>query len=71
VPEPSELRATWTVREEVIPLHDIKVRCRLPGVARASQQPEGVRLPLSRKGHVVEVTVPKVMLHSMVVFEFD
>jgi hypothetical protein len=71
VPEPSELRAAWPVREEVVPLHDVTVRCRLPGVARASQQPEGLRLPLSRKGDVVEVTVPKVMLHSMVVFECD
>jgi len=68
-PNQSELRGTWPVREEVIPLIDIKVRCRVPGIKRATLQPENVALPLNRTDGALEVTVPKLNLHSMVVFE--
>ncbi len=34
-PNQSELRGTWPIREEVIPLCDIKVRCRVPGDAES------------------------------------
>jgi hypothetical protein len=68
-PDQSELRGTWPVREEVIPLHDLVVRCRLPGVVRATQQPENLPLPLRKTAGGVEVTVPKLLMHSMVVFE--
>lgn len=68
-PNQSELRGTWPVREEVIPLCDIKVRCRLPGIRKATLQPENVALPLTRRDGVVEVVVPKLDMHSMVVFE--
>src|SRR5262249_55103886 len=40
------LTGPWTVRREVIPLHDIKVRCRLPGIKKATQQPENRELTL-------------------------
>jgi hypothetical protein len=65
----SELRSTWPIREEVIPLHDIQVRCRLPGVTRATLQPEGLALPLRRIPDGVEVIVPRVTMHAMVVFD--
>ncbi len=68
-PNQSELRGTWPVREEVIPLHDIKVLCRIPGVRKATLQPENLDLPLTRVPGGVQVTVPKVEMHSMVVFE--
>lgn len=68
-PNQSELRGTWPVREEVIPLHDIKVTCRLPGVRKATLQPENLDLPLTRVPGGVQVTVPKLEMHSMVVFE--
>ena len=68
-PNQSELRGTWPVREEVIPLHDIKVTCRIPGVRKATLQPENLDLPLTRVPGGVQVTVPKVEMHSMVVFE--
>ncbi len=68
-PNQSELRGTWPVREEVIPLHDIRVTCRVPGVKRATQQPEGIDLPLRAVRGGVVVTVPRVEMHSMVVFE--
>jgi len=68
-PQSPDLRGTWPVREEFIPIHDIKVICRRPGVTKATLQPEGTKLPLVKVDGGVEVTVPKVELHSMVVFE--
>ncbi len=68
-PNQSELRGTWPIREEVIPLCDIKVRCRIPGVQKATLQPENVPLPLTNKNGAIEVVVPKLNMHSMVIFE--
>ena len=68
-PNQSELRGTWPIREEVIPLCDIKVRCRVPGIKRATLQPENISLPLIRANGALEVVVPKLNMHSMVVFE--
>jgi hypothetical protein len=68
-PNQSELRGTWPVREEVIPLCDIKVRCRLPGIKQATLQPENDPLPLIRTQDAVEVLVPRLNMHSMVIFE--
>ena len=60
----------WAVRREIIPLYDIKVRCRVAGVTRATQQPENTPLPLRKlPSGAVEVVVPKVEMYSMVVFE--
>jgi hypothetical protein len=68
-PDQSELRGTWPIREEVLPLHDIRVTCRMPGVRRATLQPENLPLELKTIPGGVEVTVPKLEMHSMVVFE--
>jgi hypothetical protein len=70
-PKESELLGTWPIREEVIPLHDIVVRCRVPKVRRASLEPEHVDLSLHGIADGVEVTVPKLLMHSMVIFESD
>jgi hypothetical protein len=60
----------WTVRREIIPLHDIKIRCRVSGVTKATQQPENLELHLKQlPGGSVEVLVPKVEMYSLVVFE--
>jgi len=64
-----DFRGQWPTREEIIPLHDITVTCRLAGVTKATQQPEGVDLPLKATEGGVEVTVPKMDMYSMVVFE--
>ncbi|MDB5302496.1 MAG: Beta-galactosidase trimerization domain protein, partial [Phycisphaerales bacterium] len=69
LPASSELHGQWPIREEVIPLHDITVRCRVPGITRATQQPEALNLPITRTADGIVVTVPKVEMHSMVVFE--
>jgi hypothetical protein len=68
-PDRSELRGTWPVREEVIPLAGVRVVCRIPGVKRATQQPGAIDLPLERTPDGVEVAVPRIDLHSMVIFE--
>jgi len=70
-PNAWELRGTWPVREAVIPLHEIEVVCRQPGVLRATLQPEGLELTLAQSHDGVRVTVPKIELHSMVVFELQ
>ena len=69
IPDRSELRGTWPSREEVIPLSDIRVICRIPGVTKATLQPENLALPLKKTEGAVEVVVPKLEMHSMVVFE--
>ncbi len=63
------LAGPWAVRREIIPLQDIKVRCRFPGITKASQQPENLNLRITRTSDGVEVTVPKLEMYSMVVFE--
>ena len=68
-PNQSELRGTWPVREEVIPLGNIKVRCRIPGVTRATLQPGGTELPLTKTEDGVVATVNDLGMHAMVVFE--
>ncbi len=68
-PDRSELRGTWPTREEIIPLHDIRVICRVPGVRRATLQPEGQELQPKKIPEGLEVIVPKLEMHSMVVFE--
>ena len=68
-PDQPELRGTWPVREEVIPIHGVKVICGIPGVTKATLEPESIDLPLATTPRGVEVTVPRVEMHSMVVFE--
>ncbi|HEY2838722.1 MAG TPA: beta-galactosidase trimerization domain-containing protein [Pirellulales bacterium] len=68
-PNQSELRGTWPVREEVIPLNGIRVICRAPGVTKATLQPGAVNLPLSKTDGGVVATVNNLHMHAMVVFE--
>ena len=68
-PNQSELRGVWPVREEIIPLHDIHVTCRIPGIKHATLEPEHKELLLEPIDGAVRVRVPKLLMHSMVVFE--
>jgi hypothetical protein len=69
-PNQSELRGTWPVREEVIPLRDIRVISRQANVQRATLQPGGQDLPIERLADgAARVTVPQLEMHAMVVFE--
>jgi len=68
-PNQSELRGTWPVREEVIPLNRIKVTCRVPGVSKATLQPGNVVLPLTKTDDGVTLVVNDLEMHAIVVFE--
>jgi hypothetical protein len=68
-PNQSELRGTWPVREEVIPLNNIKVTCRVPGITRASLQPGGEKLQLTKTDDGASVIVNGTGMHAMVIFQ--
>ena len=54
-------------REETLPVFGIKVSFRGPEVSSASQEPEHLSLPVKKVADGVEVTVPRLDVHSMVV----
>ena len=56
-------------REEILPIMDIKVGLADPRVSSATQEPEHRSLPLQRTAAGVETVVPRLEVHSMVVFE--
>jgi len=68
-PNQSELRGTWPVREEIIPLNNIHVICRIAGIKKATLQPGAIDLPLTKIDGGLEVTVNNLDMHAMVVFE--
>lgn len=59
---PAERLSLWSS------LHDIEVRCRPPHITKATQRPEGRPLQFTKTSDGIEVTVPKVEMHSMVIF---
>jgi hypothetical protein len=58
-----------SVREEVLPIVDIRLSVANKGITTAFQEPGHLALPLKRTPAGVEVTVPRLDVHSMVVFE--
>lgn len=56
-------------REEIVPITGIKVALSNPGVSTAFLEPGHTPLTLTRTQEGVEVTVPRLDVHSMVVFE--
>jgi hypothetical protein len=59
------------LREETLPIHDIRVRFGNYKISRVHLEPEGVDLPMHRQGEATEVNVPKLEIHSMVVAELE
>ncbi len=59
------------LREEVLPIHDIRVRFRGYEITRAHLEPDGKALPLTKVGDQLEVSVPKLEVHALVVAELD
>lgn len=53
----------------MIPIHDIRVQFDNPRITRIHLEPEGRTLPMHRTKTGVEVTVPVLSMHSMVVAE--
>jgi hypothetical protein len=57
------------LREEIVPIHAIRVRFTGYRITRIHLEPEGRTLPLQRTKTGVEVVVPALEIHSMVVAE--
>ncbi len=57
------------LREEIIPIHDIRVRFTGYNITKVHLEPEGRVLPLQRTKNGLEVVVPALRIHSMVVAE--
>jgi hypothetical protein len=56
-------------REEILPVFDIKIRISNANVATAFQEPGHRVLELKKSGGAIEVAVPRVDVHSMIVLE--
>ena len=59
------------LREETLPIHGIRVRFDGYKISRIHLEPEGKPLAIRREGSTLEVVVPKLEIHSMVVAELD
>ncbi len=57
------------LREEVVPIHDIKVTFRDYNISRIHLEPEGKALTPVKTKDGLQVTVPKLDIHSMVIAE--
>lgn len=62
------------LREEIIPLYDIKIRIRNDKLGTVNWQPDGIVLnankPATGDRNLLEYTVPRLEIHGMVVAEF-
>lgn len=64
-------RGRCLVIEDLVPLHDVPVSLRVPEkITRAYLAPGRKPATLARRGDTVNVNVPKVQCHQMVVFEY-
>ena len=59
------------LREESLPISDIKLQFTGLGIKRFHLEPEGVNLTSTTEGEVQTVVVPKLTVHSMVVAELE
>jgi hypothetical protein len=57
------------LREETLPIHDIRVSLRGYPAKEVRQQPEDKPLAIQQDGEAIVVTVPKLEVHSIVVVE--
>ncbi len=57
------------LREEVVSIHDITVSFRRDQPRRVHLEPGGLDLPMTRTGDVLQVTVPRLDIHALVVAE--
>lgn len=57
------------LREETLPIHDIRLTLRGYYIRSATQQPDGKSLAVAREGDITTLTVPRLDVHSIIVFE--
>jgi hypothetical protein len=58
-----------SMREEVVPLQGIKLILNIQGIKRVHLEPERQNLKFKKTAAGIEVIVPTLKLHSMVVIE--
>ena len=64
-------RGRCLVIEDLVPLHGVPLRLTVPEeVASATLVPQGAALEIQRSGGAVAVTVPVVLCHQAVVFNY-
>jgi hypothetical protein len=56
-------------REEILPISGIQVALSDPKITTARQEPGHQPLPLTRTADTVQVTLPRLDVHAMIVFE--
>ena len=59
------------MREEIVPMHDIKVSFTGYDISSIHLEPEGTNLPMSKADNKITVTIPRLDIHSMVVAELN
>jgi hypothetical protein len=59
------------MREETLPIHDIKVTFHGYNIARAHLEPGGTDLPLTKVDGATRVVVPRLDVHAMVIAELE
>ena len=57
------------LREEVLPIHDITVTFRRDDIARIHLEPGGKELITTKVNGGIAVTIPKLMIHALIVAE--
>jgi hypothetical protein len=57
------------LREEVLPIHGIRVEFRGYAIQRAHLEPGGLVLALEKEGAITRVTVPQLDIQAIVVAE--
>jgi hypothetical protein len=57
------------LREETLPIHDIRLSLRGYTIQRATQQPESRPLSLVVEGSSTVITVPRLEVHSVIVLD--
>ena len=57
------------LREETVPVHNIRLTFKDYAIKRIHLEPEGVDLPITETDGGKQVTVPELSIHSMVVAE--
>ena len=57
------------LREEVVPIHDIRLHFNFTDIAGIRLEPEGIQLTGKRVSGGIEIVVPKLNIHTMVVID--
>lgn len=57
------------LREEVLPIHNLRAEFRGYEIRRARLEPGGLDLPMEKEGPLTRVTVPSLDIHAMIVAE--